>query len=46
MYEMSAGYELTCLRPAMTQYKTINRKLKPILEYIFEEGFPHNIHEV
>ena len=37
MFEMSAGYELTQLQPEKTEYaENINKKLKPILEYIFK----------
>ena len=43
---MAAGYELTRLRPGEAEYKTVDKKVRPILEYIFEDGFPHDISEV
>ena len=43
---MSAGYELTQLRPGDGEYGTIPSNVKPILEFIFAEGFPHSIQEV
>ena len=46
VFEMAAGYELTHLRPSQADYKAVDKKVKPILEYIFEEGFPHSISEV
>ena len=46
MFEMAAGYELTRLRPGEADYKAVDKKLRPVLEYIFEEGFPHSINEV
>ena len=46
VFEMAAGYELTHLRPGPAEYNTVAKKVKPILEYIFEEGFPHDIDAV
>ena len=46
MFEMAAGHELTHLQPGEAEYKTIDEKVKPVLEYIFEKGFPHDIHQV
>ena len=46
VFEMAAGYELTHLRPSQADYKAVDRKIRPILELIFEQGFPHSISEV
>ena len=46
MFEMAAGYELTHLRPGPSDYKAVDKKVRPVLEFIFEEGFPHSISEV
>ena len=46
VFEMAAGYELTHLRPTQADYMAINKKVRPVLEFIFEEGFPHSISEV
>ena len=43
---MAAGYELTRVRPGEAEYKTVDKNVRPILKYIFEEGFPHSISEV
>ena len=43
---MATGYELTQVRPGESEYKTVDKKVRPILQYILEEGFPHNISEV
>lgn len=46
IFEMSAGYELTQLKPGAGDYRAAHKTVRPILEYIFEEGFPHNITDV
>ena len=46
MFEMAAGCELTNLRPGEAEYKTVDEKVRPVLEYIFEDEFPHDIHQV
>ena len=46
VFEMAAGYELTRVRPGEAEYKTVDKNVRPILKYIFEEGFPHSISEV
>ena len=46
IFEMAAGYELTQLRPGMGEIKTINKAVRPVLEFIFKEGFPHSISNV
>ena len=46
MFEMAAGYELTHLRPTQADYMAVDKKVRPVLEFIFEQGFPHNISEV
>ena len=46
MFEMAAGYELTRLRPSQADYKAVDKKIRPVLEFIFEQGFPHSISEV
>ena len=46
MFEMAAGYELTHLRPSQADYKAVDKKIRPVLEFIFEQGFPHSISEV
>ena len=43
---MATGYELTGLRPEAQDYKIVPKAVRPILHFIFEEGFPHNISEV
>jgi hypothetical protein len=43
---MAAGYELTHLRPSQSDYKAIDKKIRSVLEFIFEQGFPHSITEV
>ena len=43
---MAAGYELTQLRPGTGEYKTVPKAVRPILQFIFEEGFPHSISKV
>ena len=43
---MAAGYELTQARPGQADYMAVDLRVKQVLEYIFEEGFPHNITEV
>ena len=43
---MAAGYELTQLRPGMGEIRTVHKAVRPVLEFIFEEGFPHNISKV
>ena len=43
---MAAGYELTQVRPGQADYMAVDTQVKPVLEYIFEEGFPHDITEV
>ena len=46
IFEMAAGYELTQLRPGMGEIKTVSKAVRPVLEFIFQEGFPHNISNV
>ena len=46
MFEMAAGYELTQLRPGMGEIRAVHKAVRPVLEFIFEEGFPHNISKV
>ena len=46
MFEMAAGYELTQTRPLESDYKDIDKKVRVVLEFIFEKGFPHDITEV
>ena len=43
---MAAGYELTQLRPGVGDIRTVHKAVRPVLEFIFEEGFPHNISKV
>ena len=43
---MAAGYELTEVRPGDEDYKAAPSAVRPILEYIFAEGFPHSIEQV
>ena len=43
---MAAGYKLTQLRPGAGEYKTVPKAVRPILQFIFEEGFPHSISKV
>ena len=43
---MAAGYELTQTCPGQADYMAVDMRVKPVLEYIFEEGFPHDITEV
>ena len=43
---MSAGYELTEIRPEVEDYKAVPSAFRLILEYIFTDGFPHSIREV
>ena len=43
---MAAGYELTQLRPGAGEYKTVPKAVRPILQFIFEDGFPHSISKV
>ena len=46
MFEMAAGYELTQTCPGQADYMAVDARVKPVLEYIFEEGFTHDITEV
>lgn len=47
MFEMCCGYELTTCVPRKEDYKTVkDKQLRSTLQYIFKEGFPHNIEEV
>ena len=46
VFEMAAGYELTQLRPGIGEIKTVPKAVRPVVEFIFEEGFPHSISEV
>ena len=46
VFEMAAGYQLTQLRPSEKEYEKMDKKVKLILKYIFEEGFPHDIDDV
>ena len=46
IFEMAAGYELTQLQPGTGEYKTVPKAIRPILRFIFEEGFPHSISKV
>ena len=46
MFEMAAGYELSHLRPGETEYRTVDEKVRPVLEYIFDDGFPHTVDQV
>ena len=46
IFEMAAGYELTQLRPGMGEIRTVHKAMRPVLEFIFEEGFPHDISKV
>ena len=43
---MAAGYELTQVRPGQADYMAVDTRVKPVLEYIFAEGFPNDITEV
>ena len=43
---MSAGYELKQLVPLKDDYKTVNRSIVPILEFIFDDEFSHGISDV
>lgn len=43
---MAAGYELTQTRPLDEDYQNVDERVREVLKYIFEEGFPHNITEV
>ena len=43
---MAAGYELTQIRPGAGEYKTVPKAIRPILQFIFEDGFPHSISKV
>ena len=43
---MSGGYELTEVRPGVDDYKAVPSAVRPVLEYIFTDGFPHSIHDV
>ena len=43
---MAAGYELTELRPGAGEYKEVPSAVRPILDYIFTDGFPHSIEDV
>ena len=43
---MAAGYELTEVRPGVDDYKAVPSAVRPILEFIFAEGFPHSIQDV
>ena len=46
MFEMAVGYELAQLRPREDEYKKVDEKVRSVLKYIFEEGFPHDINQV
>ena len=43
---MAAGYELNQLRPEIGEIKTVAKPVRSVIEFIFEEGFPHGISEV
>ena len=44
---MCCGYELTHLRPEGPEYKTVKKdEVKEILQFIFKDGFPHDVDEV
>ena len=46
IFEMAAGYELTQTCPGQADYMAVDTRVKPVLEYIFKEGFSHDIVEV
>ena len=46
IFEMSAGYELTTVRPGREDYKAVPSDVRQILEFIFADGFPHSIKDV
>ena len=43
---MSAGYELKQLVPLKDDYKTVNKSIVPILEFIFDDELSHSISSV
>lgn len=43
---MSAGYELKQLVPLKDDYKTVNKSIVPILEFIFDDELSHSISDV
>jgi hypothetical protein len=43
---MSAGYELTAVRPGAEDYRAVPSGVRPIMEFIFADGFPHSIKDV
>ena len=43
---MSGGYELKQLVPLKDDYKTINKSIVPILEFIFDDELSHGISDV
>ena len=46
IFEMCAGYELTEVRPGPEAYRAVPSAVRPIMEFIFADGFPHSIREV
>ena len=46
IFEMSAGYELTQLRPEVEEFEAVPSSVRPILEFIFADEFPHTIDDV
>ena len=47
MFEMSCGYELTSVNPSPDDYKAVKSdRVKEVLEFIFTEGFPHDVDEI
>ena len=46
IFEMSAGFELKQLAPGKDDYKTVNKSIIPILEFIFDEELSHSISDV
>ena len=47
IFEMAVGYELTQKQPSEEDYMhAVDMDVRSVLEYIFEEGFPHDITEV
>ena len=43
---MSAGYELKQLVPLKDDYKTVNKSIVPILEFIFDDELSYTISDV
>ena len=47
MFEMSCGYELTSVYPSVDDYIAVKSdRVKEVLEFIFTEGFPHDVDEI